>query len=272
MKSIEIEQDGILISFDHISIPMDETLSIVEEKLLQDDDRLINRTLLSPKEIKQLLSLCLKTTNFKFRSSFYQLTDGVVMGSPASTPVASIFVEHFEQKAITALHRKPKIWKRFVDDVLTIIKHNDRQIVLNHLKNQHPNITCTYEEESNNQLPFNLWTYRSDDIEKDLLVSKFTKKRPTQGNTFLSIPTSYLSEDICCALTNWTCRTDCIQRPGLKNRDWENLLSVAIERLPIKVHQKRPQLNEEILQQHRYPALQGRSSGRDRQHTVHWRE
>ena len=157
MKSIEIEKDEILISFDvkslYTSIPTDETLSIVEMKLL-DDDTLINRTSLSPKEIKQLLSLCLKTTNFRFRNSFYQLTDGVAMGSPASAPVANIFMEHFEQKAIATLHHRPKVWKRFVDDVLAVIKRRDRQTILNQLNNQHPNITFTYEEESNNQLPF----------------------------------------------------------------------------------------------------------------------
>ena len=125
LQNITIEEDEILVSYDvkslYTSIPIDDTLDIITHKL-SHDNRLKDQTSLSPQDIRQLLNVCLKTTNFKFRDSFYQLTDGVAMGSPASSHVANLFMEHLEEQAINTAPSKPKIWKRFVDDIFAIVK------------------------------------------------------------------------------------------------------------------------------------------------------
>ena len=136
----------------YTSIPIDDTLDIITHKL-SHDNRLKDQTSLSPQDIRQLLNVCLKTTNFKFRDSFYQLTDGVAMGSPASSHVANLFMEHLEEQAIHTAPSKPKIWKRFVDDIFAIVKRHHKEL-LAHLNSQHHNITFTTEEETNGQLPF----------------------------------------------------------------------------------------------------------------------
>ncbi len=43
------------------------------------------------------------------------------MGSPLSPVAVNIFVENFENMAITALRRPPKIWKMYVDDTFVIL-------------------------------------------------------------------------------------------------------------------------------------------------------
>ena len=74
-SDITIEEDEILVSYDvkslYTSIPIDDsdTLDIITHKLSQDN-RLKDQTPLSPQDIRQLLNVCLKTTNFKFRDSF----------------------------------------------------------------------------------------------------------------------------------------------------------------------------------------------------------
>ena len=55
--------------------------------------------------IIELLGFCLNNTYFLFYNSFYEQTKGAAMGSPLSPIVANIYMEAFENRAIsTALH------------------------------------------------------------------------------------------------------------------------------------------------------------------------
>ena len=49
---------------------------------------------------------------------------GAAMGSPVSPLLANLFMEWLEKQAIATapVERKPKFWKRYVDDVLELIK------------------------------------------------------------------------------------------------------------------------------------------------------
>ena len=125
LREVSISNEEMLVSFDvkslYTNIPVEDTLCIIREKL-DNDPSLPDRTSLSPASICKLLSSCLKTTSFRFRDTFYKLTDGVAMGSPVSAVVANLFMEHFEAKAIAQSLIKPALWKRFVDDVLAIMQ------------------------------------------------------------------------------------------------------------------------------------------------------
>ena len=53
----------------------------------------------------------------------------------------------------TALH-PPKVWKRFVDDVYSILKRTHLENFFHHINNLHQNIKFTMEEGSNGELAF----------------------------------------------------------------------------------------------------------------------
>ena len=78
--------------------------------------KLADRTLLSPKQILDLLDILLRTTYFKFNGDFYQQTDRAAMGGPTSTIVSEIYMQSLETTAITTADHPPKIWERHVDD------------------------------------------------------------------------------------------------------------------------------------------------------------
>ena len=172
----------MLVSFDvkslDTNIPVEDTLCIIREKL-DNDPSLPDRTSLSPASICKLLSLCLKTTSFRFRDTFYKLNDGVAMGSPVSVVVANLFMEHFEAKAIAQSLIKPALWKRFVDDVLAIMQRKACDDFLHYLNSRHPNITFTSEEESDNRLPFMDLTIRRT-IEGRLDLTVYRKPTHTE--------------------------------------------------------------------------------------------
>jgi len=80
------------------------------------------------------------------------------MGSPASPLVANMFMEHLERKLLDTAPEdlKPKLWKKYVDDILEIVKKSSVEKLtefLNELDDSH-NIQFTYEVEQGGQLPF----------------------------------------------------------------------------------------------------------------------
>ena len=76
------------------------------------------------------------------------------MGSPVSAVLANIFMEDFEERAITSAIYKPKIWNRYVDDTFTILDQDQVDGFLQHLNNQQPTIRFTMETEKDNSIPF----------------------------------------------------------------------------------------------------------------------
>ena len=120
----KIEHDKIIVSFDVTSlyntIFIDQALLIMKD-LPEHDDKLADRTLLSPRQILDLLDILLLTTNFKFNGHFYQQTDGTVMGGPTTAIVSEICMQSLETTAITTADHPLKVWKRHVDDVFSII-------------------------------------------------------------------------------------------------------------------------------------------------------
>ena len=105
-----------------------------------------------------LLKFIVTTTYFSFRGVIYEQLFGAAMGSPAVSPLlASLFMEWLEKQAIATapVKCKPKFWKRYVDDVLELIKKGQVGNLTDHINTIDPtgNIKFTYEEEDK-QIPF----------------------------------------------------------------------------------------------------------------------
>ncbi|XP_072030474.1 uncharacterized protein [Amphiura filiformis] len=161
MTGVLIEENDIFNSHDVVSLftntPIDKSLDIIKDRL-EKDKTLNTRTNLTPDDIIQLLQFVLTTTYFSFRGSIYRQVFGAAMGSPVSPIVANLFMEWLEQEAITTapLDCKPKLWRRYVDDILEIINKDSTQKLTDHLNttDQSGNIKFTYEEEKEGQIPF----------------------------------------------------------------------------------------------------------------------
>ena len=82
------------------------------------------------------------------------MLDRLAMESPVSPPVANIFMDKFEKEALATFEKeKPKHWRRFVDDVIAVVKVSVVNELLMHLNSRHENIRFTMEVEEDGRLP-----------------------------------------------------------------------------------------------------------------------
>ena len=156
IQDVEIAEDEIMVSFDvkslFTSIAREEAVAAVRTKL-DMDQHLYARTGLTADTIVELLKLCM-VTSFQFRDSYYELTDGLAMGAPSSPAIANVYMGTLEERALSTFRQPPKFWRRYVDDVFSILRKVELNDFLQHLNSQHPSIVFTVETEMDGSLPF----------------------------------------------------------------------------------------------------------------------
>lgn len=152
LNGMTIKDDEILISFDveslYPSVPTCESLAIfkgwVSEQDITDDDAEL---------VVGLMEIVLKQRWLEFNGMIYEQISGLAIGEPQSSRLAELFMGDFE----TAIKNEswfPKLWIRYVDDVIAIVKRDEAELVLNELNKRHAAIRFTSELENNGSLAF----------------------------------------------------------------------------------------------------------------------
>ena len=67
-----------------------------------------------------LLKSVLNNNIFQFSGQVYHQVRGIAMGTTMAPALASIVVAHYEEKYLDILYHKALMWKRYIDDVLTM--------------------------------------------------------------------------------------------------------------------------------------------------------
>jgi hypothetical protein len=111
LKPIGLQDQDILVSFDVVvlftNVPVEESLQIIKTKIDTDQEKIHFN--LKTEVIMEILEVCMRTIYFQVDNKFYEQKEGVAMGSPLSPVVSNIFMETFEQLALTTAHKKPKM-------------------------------------------------------------------------------------------------------------------------------------------------------------------
>ena len=72
--------------------------------------------------MKDLLHLCAKNAHFTFSNEAYLQFDGTGMGSPLGRVLDGIFIVEFKRTLVPTLPQHMKIWKRYADETISIMK------------------------------------------------------------------------------------------------------------------------------------------------------
>ena len=87
-------------------------------------DKLINK-------ITETLNIITKQNYFTYNNKYYTQNHGLTMGSPISSILAEVFLQHLEKtKILTNNDRhshKILYWHRYADDILILYRGNKRQ-------------------------------------------------------------------------------------------------------------------------------------------------
>ena len=201
---MHIEQDEELVSFDvsalFTSIPVPTALDVINhlftEHIEVPETRgkyncsfEENTVGLHKNEVMGLLKLILENCIFSFQGKFYKQLHGTAMGSPCSPVVANIYMEYFEELALGPEVPVPiKEWKRYVDDIFSIIPKGKRNILLNYLNSIDPHIKFTVEQPNmEGAIPF-LDTFPQPKGEN---ISVSVYRKPTHMDRYLDFNSSH---------------------------------------------------------------------------------
>ena len=120
ISSETILDNEIMVFFDveslFTNVPID---AAVQNR--DTEPSLADGTTLTPAQIADLLNFVLRSTYSQYNGSIYKQLEGAAIGGPVFALFANLYMESFEQQAITTSACKPRIWKRYVDDTFTIL-------------------------------------------------------------------------------------------------------------------------------------------------------
>ena len=104
------------------------------------------------------------------------------MGSPVSPIVANLYMEYFEQKALSTAPT-PRLWQRYVNDTFVIQKEVFKQDFLQHINSVDPAIPFTVEtNKEDGAIPF-LDTIVKAEADGNLSITVY--KKPTHMDEYL---------------------------------------------------------------------------------------
>lgn len=155
--------------------PITVTVHIVHDRL-KKDRTLQKRTSLTTEDITRLLDFVSTSTYFQYRGSIYRQKEGFAMGDPLSAIMSGFFMEDLEALSTAQGHCGLSLWKRYVGDILEIIKTGHSQELTDHLNtlDKTNSIKFTHEERNrqNNTLfgpghkTFGRWQHKNPHILK----------------------------------------------------------------------------------------------------------
>ena len=167
LRDLKVVPDETLVSFGvsalFTSIPVPVAPEVINSKFTkyineEGKGKLSGTYLFHTHLLISLLELVLNnlTTVSSLSRDYYCQLQGAAMGSSASPVIASIYMEYFKEMALGPQCPIPKpSWKRYVDDVINIVKKDKVDTPLNHLNSVDPHIKFTMEPPANDgSFPF----------------------------------------------------------------------------------------------------------------------
>ena len=109
-------------------------------------------------EIAKLTQTIINQIYFRFQDNIYQQNEGLAMGSPTSSILSEVYIQHMEGTTIPMILSKHSIkgYYRYVDDMLIVHTDSTTNIhtVLDEFNSITPKLQFTLEEEQDDKINF----------------------------------------------------------------------------------------------------------------------
>lgn len=158
MKNINLGDDEIIVSFDVISLFTNIPIQTAIRIIIRHWDKVKIHTTIPKAQFLHILKFCLIDNNyFIFDKTIYTQVFGMPMGNPLSPTIADIVLDDLLDNTIADLKNKDiniKYIVKYVDDILAIIKTDDKDEILRTLNYYHGKLKFTIEVEENNKIAY----------------------------------------------------------------------------------------------------------------------
>nr|XP_058953734.1 uncharacterized protein LOC131781097 [Pocillopora verrucosa] len=148
IEKTQVSNDTILVSMDvtslYTNIPQEEGITIV----CQAYEKYHNNNPPIPSHyLKQMLGLILKENSLQFNGVNYLQCFGTAMGTRMAVAFANLFMAEIETKLLHQSSIKPRVWKRYIDDVFSLwdVRKQDIDLFIEQANTFHPTIKFTAE-------------------------------------------------------------------------------------------------------------------------------
>ena len=145
IRNLILSHDESLISFDvtqlYTNVPLDESIEMAAVKLYQltDDVPVDMDTFI------ELAKLACSNILISTQNGYIRQIDGLAMGIQCAPQLANIWMAAFDQ----SIKGDSTFYKRYMDDIIRVIKKNDIESTLERINNLHPKLVFTKETENN---------------------------------------------------------------------------------------------------------------------------
>ena len=154
LQGKKLAPTGILVTIDvkslYTNIPHNEGIQALNRTMEETDIHPMKKLL-----ICRLANLVLTKNYFEFNNKLNGQTQGTAMGTRMTPSYANIFMKYIELQLIETSPKKPKMWIRFIYDILMIWNHGKPALEeFKELANSiHPTIKFSFES-NENEIPF----------------------------------------------------------------------------------------------------------------------
>ena len=183
IERIKIGKDTILVPMDvsnlYTNIPQEEGIKTVckaYETFHNNDPPIPTHYL------REMLGLILTENSFEFNKKNYLQTHGVAMGTKTAVSFANIFMAEIETNLILQNNTKPRVWKRYIDDVFSLwdCNRNEVERFIEEANTFHPTIKFTAEISENEITFLDTVVFKGERFIKESILDIKTHYKPTE--------------------------------------------------------------------------------------------
>ena len=179
IEKTQVSHETILVSMDvtslYTNIPQEEGITIV----CQAYEKYHNNNPPIPSHcLKQMLGLILKENSFQFNGENYLQCHGTAMGTKMAVAFANPFMAEIETKMLNQSNIKPRVWKRYIDDVFSLWDASKQDIDL-------------FIQQANTFHPTRKFTAEISEKEITFLATVVYKGERFQNKSILDVKTHY---------------------------------------------------------------------------------
>ncbi|XP_062706909.1 uncharacterized protein LOC115256058 [Aedes albopictus] len=149
-----IPDDHILVSFDVVSLFTKIPKELIMRSIIFRWDDIKQGTNINLDLFLEIIELCVDSSYFRFRDTYYLQTFGTAMGSPLSPILADYVMEDLLNDVTGKLQNNIPILKKYVDDLFLVLPATLVQHILNAINQYNPHLQFTVEVEKDRSLPF----------------------------------------------------------------------------------------------------------------------